>query len=154
MNCPFCGAQETKVIDSRLITEGRQVRRRRECTKCNERYTTYESPEFIMPSIVKRDGRKESFNEDNLRAGILVSLRKRPVSIDDIESAMGRIKHRLQSCGQRELSSDKLGEWVMNELKQLDEVAYIRFASVYRSFQDIKDFNSEINKLHAEHEEV
>lgn len=154
MNCPFCNEHETKVVDSRLISDGRQVRRRRECIKCQERYTTYETSELILPFIVKRDGRREPFCENNLRTGIMVSLRKRPVSVESIEAAIGRIKHKLQSCGLREVGSNALGEWVMQELRVLDEVAYIRFASVYRCFQDINDFNSEISKLHAEHEEA
>lgn len=152
MNCPFCNKDETKVVDSRLISDGRQVRRRRECQRCNERYTTYETPELVLPVIIKRDGRRKSFNEDNLRVGILRALEKRPVSIENIENLISNIKHKLRSSGVREISSQVLGEWVMLELRELDDIAYIRFASVYRSFQDISDFNSEIRKLHSEHE--
>lgn len=149
MNCLFCNAQDTKVIDSRLITEGSQVRRRRECLQCQERYTTFETAELVLPLIIKRDGSREAFNEDNLRAGVLLSLRKRPVGIENIESSINKIKYKLQSCGLREVSSTMLGEWVMQELRLLDEVAYIRFASVYRCFQDINDFDSEIKNMHV-----
>ncbi|NQY43202.1 MAG: transcriptional regulator NrdR [Legionellales bacterium] len=152
MNCPFCSKDDTKVVDSRLMGDGRQVRRRRECQRCKERFTTYESAELILPVIIKRDGRREPFNEQNLRTGILRALEKRPVSIENVERAIGSISHRLQSSGVREISSQIIGEWAMQELRVLDDVAYIRFASVYRCFQDISDFNSEINKLNAEYE--
>ena len=150
MHCPFCGAGETKVIDSRLVAEGSQVRRRRECLSCIERFTTYETAELIMPRLVKRDGSREPFNEEKLRAGMTRALEKRPVSIEQLEEAISRIIHRLRATGEREINSRKLGEEVMHELKQLDEVAYIRFASVYRHFKDLNEFREEIDRLETE----
>ena len=150
MHCPFCDAGETKVIDSRLVAEGSQVRRRRECLSCIERFTTYESAELIMPRLVKRDGSREPFNEEKLRAGMTRALEKRPVSIEQLEEAISRIIHRLRATGEREINSRKLGEEVMHELKQLDEVAYIRFASVYRHFKDLNEFREEIDRLETE----
>jgi transcriptional repressor NrdR len=150
MYCPFCGATETKVIDSRLVSDGSQIRRRRECLECCERFTTYETAELVMPKIIKRDGRRKPFDEESLRAGMLRSLEKRPVSIEDCESAIGRIKHKLRASGEREVSSQLLGEWVMEELRALDQVAFVRFASVYRRFEDIDEFNREIKQLQAE----
>ena len=147
MNCPFCNAEETKVIDSRLVSLGRQVRRRRECFACNERFTTYESAELVMPKIIKRDDRRKPFDEESLRAGMQRALEKRPVGIELFEAAIDSIKHRLRACGEREISSQILGEWAMEELRKLDEVAYVRFASVYRRFQDVNAFNEEISKL-------
>ena len=150
MQCPFCGAGDTKVIDSRLAGEGEQVRRRRECVECNERYTTYETAELIMPRIIKRDGRRSPFDEEKLKGGIQKALEKRPVSTDRIEQALSRIKHRLRVTGEREVPSRLVGEWIMEELKQLDQVAYVRFASVYRSFEDVAEFRREIDRLEAE----
>ncbi|WP_207060856.1 transcriptional regulator NrdR [Motiliproteus sp. SC1-56] len=147
MYCPFCKAQETKVIDSRLVAEGAQVRRRRECLSCNERFTTFETAELVMPRVVKQDGTRQPFDEQKLRAGIQRSLEKRPVSIERIEASIDRIKHRLRATGERELKSMTLGEAVMDELRELDEVAYVRFASVYRSFQDLNEFKAEIDRL-------
>lgn len=147
MHCPFCDADETKVIDSRLANDGVVVRRRRECLSCSERFTTFETAELVMPRIVKNDDRREPFNEDKLRAGVVRALEKRPVSQEDIESAMGRIKKRLRSTGDREVSAGTLGQWVMDELRNLDHVAYVRFASVYRSFEDINAFREEIERL-------
>lgn len=147
MHCPFCGEKETKVVDSRLSGEGDQVRRRRECLSCNERFTTYEAAELNMPRIVKRKGGREPFNEEKLRAGIMRALEKRPVTIDAVEAAISRVKHRLHVCGEREVASHQLGEWVMEELKHIDKVAYVRFASVYRSFEDVDAFREEIDKL-------
>ncbi|HHH35502.1 MAG TPA: transcriptional regulator NrdR [Gammaproteobacteria bacterium] len=147
MRCPFCGEDETKVIDSRLASEGNAVRRRRECLGCGERFTTFETPELVFPRIVKNDGSREPFNEDKLRRGMLRALEKRPVNIDDIEAALNRIKRRLHTCGEREVASRQLGEWVMDALRELDEVAYVRFASVYRSFQDVNAFREEIERL-------
>lgn len=147
MHCPFCNAQDTKVIDSRLVAEGEQVRRRRECNSCGERYTTYETAELVMPKVVKQNGSREPFNEDKLKAGLLRALEKRPVSVESIEAALTRIKQALRATGERELASRHLGECVMNELKELDQVAYVRFASVYRSFQDLNEFRSEIDRL-------
>lgn len=147
MHCPFCGADDTKVIDSRLVAEGDQVRRRRSCQTCEERFTTFEAAELVMPRVVKSDGAREPFNEDKLRAGLQRSLEKRPVSTEAVESALMRIMHRLRSTGERELPSREVGELVMEELKELDVVAYVRFASVYRDFQDIEEFQAEITRL-------
>ncbi len=147
MYCPFCQAVDTKVIDSRLIREGNQTRRRRECPECKERFTTYESAELSLPRIIKRDGRRAPFNEDKLRAGMLRALEKRPVSVEKIESALARILRKAMTCGEREIPSEQVGEMVMDELQQLDQVAYVRFASVYRSFEDLEQFKKEISKL-------
>lgn len=147
MRCPFCSHPDTKVIDSRLIADGEQTRRRRECIDCGERFTTFESAELLMPRIVKQDGTREPFNEDKLRSGILRALEKRPVSVEAVEAAVSRIKHELRTTGEREIDSRVLGESVMNELRQLDQVAYVRFASVYRSFQDISEFQAEIERM-------
>lgn len=147
MYCPFCGYKETKVIDSRLISDGEQIRRRRECMQCSERFTTYEVAELLMPRVIKQDGTREPFNEEKLLSGIQRALEKRPVSFDDIESAVLKIKHRLRATGEREVPSILVGEAVMDSLRDLDQVAYVRFASVYRSFQDIEEFRTEIEKL-------
>ncbi|WP_027329998.1 transcriptional regulator NrdR [Marinimicrobium agarilyticum] len=147
MHCPFCGAEDTKVVDSRLVAEGDQVRRRRQCLSCNERFTTYEIAELVMPRIIKQDGTREPFDEAKLRAGLLRALEKRPVSIESIESAINQIKHFLQATGEREVPSLKVGEKVMDELRKLDEVAYVRFASVYRRFKDLNEFRQEIDRL-------
>ncbi len=147
MHCPFCGADDTKVIDSRLVAEGDSVRRRRECQTCGERFTTFETAELVMPRIVKRDGSREPFNEDKLRHGLQKALEKRPVSIEEIESSLNRIVHRLRSTGERELPSIRVGEEVMGELRKMDHVAYVRFASVYMDFQDVSEFSDEIKKL-------
>ncbi|MEH6583184.1 MAG: transcriptional regulator NrdR [Halioglobus sp.] len=150
MHCPFCSAEDTKVIDSRLVAEGDQVRRRRECLSCKERYTTYEVAELVMPRLIKQNGSREPFNEEKLRAGFLRALEKRPVSIEAIEAEIQQIKHALRATGEREVKSLVLGELVMEHLKQLDQVAYVRFASVYRSFQDIAEFRDAIERLEAE----
>ena len=147
MHCPFCGADDTKVIDSRLTAEGAQVRRRRECTSCSERFTTFETAELVMPRVVKNDGKREPFDEDKLRNGILRALEKRPVEMDAIEKAVNHIMKRMRATGERELPSLKIGEWVMDELRDLDQVAYVRFASVYRSFEDVSAFQEEIERL-------
>jgi transcriptional repressor NrdR len=147
MRCPFCAAQDTRVVDSRLANEGDQVRRRRECNVCKERFTTYEVAELSLPRIVKRDGTREPFDEAKLRSGMLRSLEKRPVSSDAIEAAISRIKKQLVDKGEREIFAQELGEKVMKELSGLDHVAFVRFASVYRSFQDVSEFTDMINKL-------
>jgi transcriptional repressor NrdR len=147
MRCPFCGSIDTRVIDSRLASEGMQVRRRRECVECGDRFTTYETAELVMPRIVKRDGTREPFNEEKLLTGILRALEKRHVDTDSVDASINRIQHRLQSCGEREIPARRLGEWVMDELRNLDQVAYVRFASVYRSFQDVSEFRDEIERL-------
>ena len=147
MHCPFCRADDTKVIDSRLVAEGEQVRRRRECTQCGERFTTFETAELWMPRLVKRDGSREPFDEEKLRSGMQRALEKRPVSVEQIETAISQIKHKLRTLGEREMESLQIGEMVMDQLKELDEVAYIRFASVYRHFQDLDQFREEIDRL-------
>lgn len=147
MYCPFCGAHDSRVIDSRLASDGHQVRRRRECVECAERFTTYEVVELSMPRIVKRDGSRSPYDENKLRGGMLRALEKRPVGTDKIEQAIQRIKHKLRVTGDRECNSKKLGSWVMEELHLLDKVAYVRFASVYWSFQDLNRFKQEIEVL-------
>jgi len=150
MRCPFCNAAETKVIDSRLVSEGDQIRRRRECLSCSERFTTYELAELLMPRIIKSDDMREPFNEDKLRAGVQKALEKRPVSIETVDLAVSQIKHALQAMGEREVPARTLGELVMEQLKTIDHEAYVRFASVYRSFQDLDEFRQEIDKLSKE----
>lgn len=147
MHCPFCNADDTKVIDSRLVAEGNQVRRRRECLACNERFTTYESAELLMPKVVKSDGTREPFDEHKLRSGIQRALEKRPVAVEQVEAAVTKICHKLRATGERELPSRVIGEEVMEALRELDQVAYVRFASVYRDFQDISQFSDEIARL-------
>ncbi|MCK5189173.1 MAG: transcriptional regulator NrdR [Methylococcales bacterium] len=140
MRCPFCTAKDTRVIDSRLANEGNQVRRRRECLSCKERFTTYEVADLALPRIIKRDGKREAFIEAKLRSGMMRALEKRPVSSEQIEDAIARIKKELMSLGDREIPVKLLGESVMKELKALDHVAFVRFTSVYRSFQDVSEF--------------
>ena len=147
MFCPFCSEQETKVIDSRLVAEGQQVRRRRECVVCHERFTTFESAELVMPRVIKRDGSRELFNEDKLRAGLQRALEKRPVSTEKVEQCVLSLKSQLRATGEREVASELLGNLIMKALKELDKVAYVRFASVYRSFEDIREFGEEIARL-------
>ena len=147
MYCPFCGHIETKVIDSRLAGEGRQIRRRRECLSCSERFTTFESAELVMPLVIKSNRTREPFDEAKLRAGMSRALEKRPVSREALEEAVSRIAHKLRALGEREVASRAIGELVMDELRHLDEVAYVRFASVYRSFQDLDAFREEIERL-------
>ena len=150
MHCPFCAAEDTKVIDSRLVAEGDQVRRRRECLSCAERFTTYEMAELVMPRVIKQNGNREPFDENKLRAGLLRALERRPVSMEDIEADINHIRHALRATGEREVKSRVIGELVMAALRKLDQVAYVRFASVYRSFQDIAEFRDEIERLEAE----
>ncbi len=147
MYCPFCGHTETKVIDSRLAGEGRQIRRRRECLACTERFTTFEAAELLLPMVVKGDRSREPFDEHKLLTGMLKALEKRPVARDAIDAAAGRICHKLRSLGEREIAARSVGEMVMEELRHMDEVGYVRFASVYRSFQDIEAFRTEIDQL-------
>ncbi|WP_426359885.1 transcriptional regulator NrdR [Pseudocolwellia sp. HL-MZ19] len=147
MHCPFCSETETKVIDSRLVADGHQVRRRRECLACSERYTTFEIAELVMPKIIKRDGSREPFNEDKMRNGLVRALEKRPVSVENVELAINKVKSALRATGEREISSEMLGNTIMEQLKDLDKVAYVRFASVYKSFEDIKEFGEEIARL-------
>ena len=147
MYCPFCGHQEPKVVDSRLAGDGYQTRRRRECIDCSERFTTFESAELVLPKLIKRDESREPFNESKLRAGILVATEKRPISIESIEELISRIIRRVQKLGEREIQSRTLGEIVMRELREIDEIAFVRYASVYRRFQDIEEFEREIESL-------
>ena len=147
MHCPFCTAVDTKVIDSRLVGDGSQVRRRSQCLVCHERFTTFEVAELVMPRVVKSDEIREPFDEEKLRRGMLKALEKRPVSSDDVEAAINHIKSQLRATGEREIPSKQIGNFVMEQLKKLDKVAYIRFASVYRSFEDVRDFGEEIAKL-------
>jgi transcriptional repressor NrdR len=147
MHCPFCVALDTKVIDSRLVTGGEQIRRRRECVECGERFTTFESAELVMPKIIKTDGSRQPFDEEKLRSGITRAIEKRPVSVEAVEEAINWIMSSLRATGEREVDSKILGEWVMKVLKKLDKVAYVRFASVYRDFKDVKAFTKEIEEL-------
>ena len=150
MHCPFCSAVDTKVIDSRLVAEGNNVRRRRECITCAERFTTYEAAELVMPRIIKAGGIREPFNEDKMTAGLMKALEKRPVSIERVEEAVTKIKASLRATGEREIDSRAVGELVMRQLRDLDEVAFVRFASVYRSFKDLDEFRQEIDRLSNE----
>ncbi|ARN74409.1 transcriptional regulator NrdR [Oceanicoccus sagamiensis] len=152
MRCPFCSHDDTKVIDSRLVAEGGQVRRRRECTSCSERFTSYETAELLMPRIIKQNGNREPFDEEKMRAGLLRALEKRPVSIEKIEAVVSQIEHSLQATGEREIESIRVGELVMEQLKLLDQVAFVRFASVYRDFKDLNEFREEIDRLAEEPE--
>jgi transcriptional repressor NrdR len=147
MYCPFCSHEETKVIDSRLTGEGRQIRRRRQCLDCNERFTTFESAELVMPRLIKSDNSRQPFDEAKIRNSMVRALEKRPVAADDFEQAIDRLVHKLRTMGEREVPSRLIGEMVMEELRELDEVAYVRFASVYRSFQDVTEFQDEIKRL-------
>jgi transcriptional repressor NrdR len=147
MRCPFCSHEDTKVIDSRLVAEGAQVRRRRECMDCSERFTTYESAELLMPRIIKGNGNREPFDEMKMRNGILRALEKRPVSVESIEAEINQIKQALQATGEREVKSLVVGELVMAHLQKLDQVAFVRFASVYRDFKDLDEFRQEIDRL-------
>ncbi len=150
MRCPFCSADETRVIDSRLTDDGDVVRRRRECEVCRERFTTFERAELRLPQVIKSDGRREPFNEEKLRAGLSRALEKRPVDAGAVEALIARIRHKLVASGERELASRQIGEWVMEGLKEVDPVAYVRFASVYRSFQDLNAFSETVQRLQAE----
>ncbi|ABE54429.1 Protein of unknown function DUF193 [Shewanella denitrificans OS217] len=147
MHCPFCSATDTKVIDSRLVADGHQVRRRRECTLCHERFTTFEGAELVMPRVIKRDDTRQPFDEDKLRGGMLRAVEKRPVSMDQLEQALTKIKSTLRATGEREINSEMIGNLMMEQLMHLDKVAYIRFASVYRAFEDVSQFGEAIAKL-------
>jgi len=147
MYCPFCGDQETKVVDSRLAGDGYQIRRRRECTGCAERFTTFESAELVLPKLVKTDESREPFNEAKLRSGILKATEKRPISSEAIEELISRVIRKVQKMGEREIQSRLLGEIVIEELREIDEIAFIRYASVYRRFQDVEEFEKEIESL-------
>jgi transcriptional repressor NrdR len=150
MRCPFCSADETRVVDSRLSDDGDVVRRRRECEVCRERFTTFERAELRLPQVIKSDGRREAFSEEKLRAGLSRALEKRPVDTGAVEALLARVRHKLVASGEREIAARRIGEWVMDELKELDPVAYVRFASVYRSFQDLNAFSETVQRLQAE----
>jgi transcriptional repressor NrdR len=148
MHCIYCSAPDTRVVDSRLVGDnGEQVRRRRECLRCLERFTSYETAELMLPRIIKRDGSRAPFDEEKLRRGFLRALEKRPIASEQVEKALSRIRKKLQGSGEREVQSLLIGEWVMQELKNIDQVAYVRFASVYRSFEDVHAFQREIANL-------
>ena len=147
MKCPFCAKSDTQVIDSRASDEGASIRRRRRCLGCDKRFTTYERVELALPSIVKRGGSRAEYDRNKLRASMLLALRKRPVPREAVDDAIGRIEDKLLSAAQREVKSEKLGELVMRELKRLDKVAYIRFASVYRSFEDVDEFAEVVKEV-------
>jgi transcriptional repressor NrdR len=147
MYCPFCQHDDTRVIDSRVSEDGSTIRRRRECAKCEERFNTFETAEIKLPAIVKSDGRREPFDDNKLRSSLHKALQKRPVSEEQIDAAVRAIIHAVRIGAERELPSRRVGEFVMDELRKLDQVAYVRFASVYRSFEDVQAFREEIEKL-------
>ena len=147
MKCPFCSHTETQVVETRVAEDGDLIRRRRQCASCEKRFTTYERPEVNFPAIVKKDGRRIEFERDKLRSSMNLALRKRPVSTEQVDLAIERIEEKLLNLGAREVASHRLGEWVMRELKKLDKVAYVRFASVYRSFEDIDEFKTLVDEV-------
>lgn len=149
MRCPFCSFQDTKVIDSRLVAEGDQVRRRRECMECGERFTTFEGAELVMPRVIKGDGSRQPFDDEKLKSGILRAVEKRPVSVEDVEKSILKIQSQLRALGEREVSTKVIGEMVMDALRKLDQVAFVRFASVYRRFKDVSEFRDEIERLES-----
>lgn len=147
MKCPFCSHSETQVVETRISEDGDSIRRRRQCGSCEKRFTTYERPDVTFPAIVKKDGRRIEYERAKLLASMKLALRKRPVSIEQIDSAIERMEEKLLSLGAREMPSAQIGELVMRELKKLDKVAYVRFASVYRSFEDIDDFKALVDEV-------
>lgn len=147
MRCPFCGNSETQVVDSRVSEEGDAIRRRRRCQSCDKRFTTYERVELALPSVVKRNGSRSDYDPAKLRASLSLALRKRPVSTEDVDAAVARIEEQLLASGLREVASGHIGKLVMNELRKLDKVAYVRFASVYKSFEDIGEFVEAIREM-------
>ena len=147
MRCPFCSHEDTQVAETRESDEGDVIRRRRRCPSCDKRFTTYERAELAMPAVVKKDGSRSEFDRTKIRASMMLALRKRPVSIDQVDAALGRIEDKLLATGANELPSAKIGEMVMRELKRLDKVAYVRFASVYRSFEDVDEFSRLIKDI-------
>jgi transcriptional repressor NrdR len=147
MRCPFCSRAETQVVETRESDEGDVVRRRRRCQSCDKRFTTYERAEIALPSVVKKDGTRADFDLAKIRASMTLALRKRPVSVEQIDAAVERIQERLLNSGAREVASSRLGELVMRELKRIDKVAYVRFASVYRSFEDVDEFRQLIRDI-------
>lgn len=150
MKCQFCGYLESRVIDSRPTEEGSSIRRRRECSRCGRRFTTYEKVEMSPVMIVKKDMRREAFNSAKIKKGLLLACQKRPISVKDIDAVVEKVEKAVYASGEDEFSSRKIGELVMQELKALDEVAYVRFASVYRQFTDVSSFMDELNKLVSE----
>jgi transcriptional repressor NrdR len=154
MKCPFCSCADTQVIDSRVSEEGDTIRRRRRCTACDRRFTTYERVDLMMPAVVKRNGARADFEPAKLRASMALALRKRPVSAEALDAAVARIQERLLTSGKREVPSDYVGELVMEELRSLDQVAYVRFASVYRSFEDIREFVQAIEEFRVHDDTV
>ena len=147
MKCPFCAHQDTQVVETRVSEDGDTVRRRRQCGACDKRFTTYERPDVAFPAIVKKDGRRIEYERDKLRASMNLALRKRPVSTEQVDSAIERVEEKLLTLGQREIASARIGELVMRELRKLDKVAYVRFASVYRSFEDIDEFKTLVDEV-------
>ena len=147
MHCPFCQHEDTRVIDSRVSEDGTTIRRRRECERCEERFNTFEHAELKLPAIVKQDGRREAFDEKKLRAGVDLALHKRPFGSETIDALIDHVVRKLRTSGDREVPSRRIGEWVMAELKRVDQVAYVRFASVYRRFEDAQAFREEVERL-------
>lgn len=147
MKCPFCESQEDKVIDSRVSKEGNAIRRRRECLKCGKRFTSYERVEELAPMVIKKDGRRESFNADKIRSGLLIACKKRPIETDKIDEIVDNIEKKLIGLGEKEIPSSSIGEEIMAALKELDKVAYVRFASVYHQFKDINELMDEVKTL-------
>ncbi|BBO60099.1 transcriptional regulator NrdR [Mycoavidus sp. B2-EB] len=147
MRCPFCRHEDTQVADSRLAEDGAAIRRRRRCPGCDKRFTTYERVELALPAVVKKEGSRVEFDRHKIAASMQLALRKRPVSAEAVDDAIARIEYQLLSAGEREIHSDKLGELVMHELRQLDKIAYVRFASVYRSFEDVSEFQQVIKEI-------
>jgi transcriptional repressor NrdR len=147
MKCPFCAHPDTQVVETRVAEDADFIRRRRQCAACDKRFTTYERPELSFPSIIKKDGRRAEYRHEKLSASLNLALRKRPVSTEQIDAAIARIEEKLLNQAQREIASNRLGEWVMRELKKLDKVAYVRFASVYRSFEDIDEFKTLVDEV-------
>jgi transcriptional repressor NrdR len=150
MKCPFCQHDDTQVLDTRISEEGDSIRRRRRCTKCEKRFTTYERIELAMPTIVKKNGSRTEFDPAKLRSSLMLALRKRPVPAEAVDAAIHRIEEKLRSSGEREINSGQIGELVMRELKRLDKIAYIRFASVYKSFEDVTEFQDAIAEVGQE----
>ena len=151
MWCPFCNHDDTRVVDSRVTGDGMQIRRRRECANCAARFNTYETPELKAPRVIKANGEREAFSEEKLRIGILRALEKRPVETQKIERAIRKLLREIRGAEEAEIPSSLIGEWVMRELSRLDQVAYVRFASVYRRFEDVQAFRDEIERLEKEH---
>lgn len=147
MKCPFCGHAETQVVETRVSEDGDFIRRRRQCAHCGKRFTTYERPDVTFPAVVKKDGRRTDYDRAKLRGSLMLALRKRPVSTEQVDAAIERIEEKLLASGARETPSARLGELVMRELKRLDKVAYVRFASVYRSFEDVDDFRALVDEV-------